>query len=69
MEKANTSIFAEVEEYLDLGIHVTLNEKDIFEYEKGIHAIKEDSSYMRDYISDEQGVLNTINFTDIGSSL
>lgn len=57
--------YNEVLEYLNAGIRVTLNGKDIQSCDRGIYSIKENSVYMRDYIVSKEGDLKEINFTQI----
>ncbi|MGN0161151.1 MAG: hypothetical protein ACI4AQ_07185 [Lachnospiraceae bacterium] len=61
----NSSIQKEVLEYLELGIGVTLNGKEIQSCDKGIYALKENTLYMRDYLLNKEGDLEKINFTQI----
>lgn len=65
MRKKRSSIRDEVLEYLELGIKVTLNGRNIFLCDRGIDSIKENTCYMREYIQDGEGNLDTINFTHI----
>lgn len=65
MQKKYPSIRDEVLDYLDIGIKVTLNGRDIYSCDRGISSIKENTCYMKDYIRDEKGNLETINFTQI----
>lgn len=59
------SIQQEVQGYLELGIDISLNGKDINSCDRGINSIKENTCYMREYVKNNEGDLDRINFTTI----
>lgn len=61
----HSKIQKEVLGYLEAGISVTLNGKEIQSCDRGIYAMKENTVYMRDYLLSKEGDLEEINFTQI----
>lgn len=59
------SIQQEVRGYLELGIDISLNGNDIDSCDRGVNSIKENTCYMREYVKNNKGELDRINFTII----
>lgn len=64
-QKKESSIHREVLDYLNLGINVSLNGRNINSCDRGVYSIKENTCYMREYIRNVEGDLAEINFTTI----
>ena len=63
--KNNPLIYQEVLGYIELGVDISLNGKNIEQCDRGIYSLKEGTCYMREYIRNSEGDLMKINFTTI----
>lgn len=63
--KKNPLIYQEVLGYIELGVGISLNGRNIEQCDKGIYSLKEGTCYMREYIRNGEGDLMKVNFTAI----
>lgn len=65
-EKFYKDLYAELEAYENSGIHMKLNDSPASPMQiVTAHMVKEDSSYMRDYVWDEKGYVREVAFHNI----
>lgn len=68
-EKKYQELYAELSKYEDVGVNMKLNNQPASPMQiVSAHMVKEDNSYMRDYIWDEKGHIKELSFHNIKNS-
>lgn len=68
-EQQYKNLYTELEKYEHLGLSISLNDSPASPLQiVNAHLVREESSYMRDYVWDDEGHLTGVTFHNIKSS-